>query len=303
MEVKDKNSIWTEISVAATWDVAELVAETMETLDCEGVVLGELPEPKEGEPAVHRKETVIKGYLSGYHDPEPVKAALAVRLKELSGFGLETGEARISARSVDQEDWAHAWKAYFHPVEISPTLVVKPTWEPYQAKAHQRVIEIDPGMAFGTGTHPTTQLCLRLMETHLRPEAEILDVGCGSGILAILGAKLGGRVTAIDNDPLATHVTQENALLNGVSDRIFAQTAELGTIISEFDMVVANILAEVIVEIAPLIPGRLKPGGIFIGSGIIQSKGEWVASALARQGLKILERQEQEGWVALVAVK
>lgn len=307
MEIKDKStapsSLWTEIAIQTTWDVAELLAEELNAQHCEGIVLGELPEGKEDQPGPKTRETTVKGYLNSYYPLQPAIDALQDRLKSFSQFGLDAGEGKISTTVVDEKNWAHAWKVYFHPVEVTPTLVIKPSWESYLSKRNQIIIEIDPGMAFGTGTHPTTQLCLKLMEEYLKPGNSLLDLGCGSGILSIAGAKLGSTVAAVDNDPLAVDITRENARLNNVTDKISVQTGELKEIHSLFDVIVANILAEVIADLAPLIPDRLKKEGIFIGSGIIESKKDLVLSALTQNGLKILKTLSQEGWVAVVATR
>jgi ribosomal protein L11 methyltransferase len=205
---------------------------------------------------------------------------------------------------VDEADWAEAWKEFFYPEKISPGLVVKPTWRQYDARAGETIIEIDPGMAFGTGTHPTTVLCLRLIEDHLRSEMTFLDVGTGSGILMIAAAKLGARqVTGVDNDPMAVVVARKNLQVNGISSE--SQTVVKGSLVSgihgRYDLVAANILAEVIVRLAPDLPAVMAPGGRVICSGIIRSKQDQVAASLEAAGLEIVESRVQEEWVAIVA--
>lgn len=205
---------------------------------------------------------------------------------------------------VNEQDWAESWKAHFHPVRISDRLVVKPSWRDFQAGVDDIVIELDPGMAFGAGTHPTTALCMRLIEAHLRPGARVLDVGTGSGILLVTAAKLGAaQLEGIDCDPVAVDVAGQNLLANRVcEDCFYLRTGDLVTDAQGgFDLVVANILTQTILPMIPDIPVLLTGEKIFITSGIIEEKRDMIIGALQQQGFTILEVLNEDGWVAIAA--
>lgn len=209
----------------------------------------------------------------------------------------------IRCRSIDEENWAEAWKAFFHPQKVSDTLVVKPTWRNYTPVRGEQVIEIDPGMAFGTGTHPTTVLCLQLLEKYLHPGQYILDVGTGSGILLIAAAKLGAAaLTGVDTDPLAVETARTNLIQNRIDPVKFnILQGDLVRCISRLHhVVVANILAHVIIDLLDDVPQVLSPGGLFICSGIIKAHEDEVAGKLTRCGMEQVEVRTMEDWVAMV---
>ena len=210
--------------------------------------------------------------------------------------------SRISYKKLDDEDWAHAWKAYFWPQKISRRMVVKPTWREYQAAPEEIVIELDPGMAFGTGTHPTTALCAAMIEKFLKKGDCFLDVGTGSGILMIAAARLGAsRVCGIDKDETAVEIATANLRLNSIQPARFQ--VKTGNLIDEtretYDMIAANILTHVILDLIVDIKRVLNPGGIFICSGIIEKKQSQVTTALKNTGFKIVETAVKEEWVAI----
>ena len=211
--------------------------------------------------------------------------------------------SRISYKELDDEDWAHAWKAYFWPLKISRHIVVKPTWREYQATPEEIVIELDPGMAFGTGTHPTTALCVATIEKYLKADDCFLDIGTGSGILMIAAARLGAsRVCGIDKDETAVEIAAANLRLNSIQPAIFQ--VKTGNLIDEtrktYDMIAANILTHVILDLIVDIKRVLNPGGIFICSGIIDKNEKSVTDALQDIGFEILETAGKEEWVAIV---
>ncbi len=237
-------------------------------------------------------------------------------------------------RTLSETDWAEAWKANYHVFNVGQRLVVKPSWEPYDPKPHERVIEIDPGMAFGSGLHATTRLCLTLLEEHLCPGDAVLDLGSGSGILAIAAARLGATsVLALDIDPEAVCVAQENVQRNGLAFTIVVQhgtlapdgTLQIGSLpdsqpllpalssstsallpsvssgISGWNVILANLLAETIIVLAPALARNLLPAGALIASGIIPEQSDEVARALRAQGMEIIDQRAEEGWVAICA--
>ena len=210
----------------------------------------------------------------------------------------------IRQRRIADEDWAESWKAFFHPVQVGRRLVVKPTWRVYDPQPGQVVIEIDPGMAFGSGTHPTTRLCMVLMEDYLKAGDDVLDVGTGSGILLLTAAKLGaGMLTGVDIDAVAVEVAGANLARNNIAPHRFR--LRRGGIdqapVQPYRVVVANILSQVIVPMIPAAAGLLAPGGLLITSGIIAGNAPAVIDALTTAGLEFIEARRQEDWVALVA--
>ncbi len=204
---------------------------------------------------------------------------------------------------MEDQDWLEGWKQYFSPLDISARLAVVPSWESYTAQPGQAVIILDPGMAFGTGSHGTTFTCLQALSDFLRPGMAVCDVGTGSGILAIAAAKLGAsRVVGTDNDPLAVHTAKENAALNDVVEGIDSQvTSLLDGVDGPFDLVIANIYAHVIQQVIPDLARVLKPAGLFISSGYITSQESAVRTSLEIANHEILQRYEREDWVTLVS--
>ena len=210
-------------------------------------------------------------------------------------------------RFLAETDWAEAWKAGYHVLRVGRRLVIKPTWRDYTPQPDDLIIELDPGMAFGSGLHPTTQLCLETIEDYLPPGANVLDVGAGSGILAIAAARLGAsRVLALDTDPLAVRIARENVALNQLEAIIQVEEGTVQIANSQSlnpNLMVVNILAETIVELAPALAANLSPGGILVASGIIQDRAQAVLASLHTCGLSLVERRTDGEWVALIAQK
>ncbi|MDJ0782062.1 MAG: 50S ribosomal protein L11 methyltransferase [Desulfosarcinaceae bacterium] len=285
---------------------ADLIADRFFDLGLKGVVMDD-PDlaPAEGWGLGAQRPSSDRA-VTGYFENDQcsdgrcqqLERALAV-LAEREGFHYALTYSR-----VDDTDWSEAWKAFFYPEIISPGLVVKPSWRDYLPQAGQVVVEIDPGMAFGTGTHPTTVMCLELIQKYLQPGTAFLDVGTGSGILMIAAAKLGARqITGVDNDPTASAVARGNLAANDIPpERTAVHTGSLVNDIEGcFDLIAANILAEVIVELAPALPAILSPGGRVICSGVIRSTERAAVDGLNRAGLTIIETRRKEEWVAMVA--
>ncbi|KKC47063.1 50S ribosomal protein L11 methyltransferase [Paenibacillus sp. D9] len=287
-------------------------------------------------------DAVIKGYFSEDEDMDAHVAAIRPRIEELKDYDINPGTYEIAVVTVDEDDWATAWKQYFKPIRVTERLTIKPTWEPYEGSGDERIIELDPGMAFGTGTHPTTSLCLRALESAIREGDEVIDVGTGSGILAIGAVLLGASsVLAVDLDPVAVSSAKENARLNGMDDVIQVLQSDLLGVISRSagegagwngtanaaedeareqlaeameqagplrveapcDLVVANILAEIILLFIDDVYEALKPGGIYIASGIYENKEQAVEAGLLASGFEIVDRVREDKWIAFVAAK
>lgn len=205
--------------------------------------------------------------------------------------------------TVDPKNFENSWKKYFKSTEIGRRLCICPSWEQYNNKENRKVLKIDPGAAFGTGTHATTAMCLALLDQFITPNQTVLDIGCGSGILSIAAVLLGAeRATGIDIDPVAVKVARENAALNGLSEKTEFLVDNLNEkITSRYSVVCANIVADVIMALAPDVPGLLAPGGRFLCSGIIDSRAEEVRAALLRAGLQITNTVTESNWVAFAA--
>ncbi len=278
---------WAEITIAARGDVQEAVGLLFTDIaGCQGYTT--------------TLDEVI-GYLPMDDRLEGTLLRLREALRALPGAGFPGAPADITVRFVEEADWANAWKQYFKPQRIGGRLVVKPTWETWQKSPEDVVVEIDPGMAFGTGLHATTRLCLRSLEEHVAPGVQIADVGTGSGILAVAAALLGAaRVTAVDIDPVAVRIARENVAANHVEGAVTVAESPVpppGT----FDIVVANILADVILGMAPALRDALRPGGLLIASGIIDTRAGDVRRGLEAVGLSAGQTRAEGEWVAVLA--
>lgn len=276
---------WAEIEVAVGGDAQEIVGALLtDVAGCHGYVSTPL---------------AVRGYLPV--DDRLENTLLTLKQSLVDSPDVPRPAAEITLRFVAEEDWANAWKQFFKPQRIGRRIVVKPTWEEFLPGPDDLILQIDPGMAFGTGLHATTRLCLRALEDHVTPGMTIADVGTGSGILAVGAALLGAAsIEATDIDPLAVRVAKENIAVNGVTDRINvyeAATPPSGT----FDIVVANILADVILGMADALYSAVRPGGALIASGIIESRAEDVRRGLRGVGFTAIATHEEGEWIALVA--
>lgn len=214
----------------------------------------------------------------------------------------EKYDLEMTWKTVDDSDWKDNWKEYFKPAKITDHIVVKPTWEKYEPEADELVIEIDPGMAFGTGTHPTTSLCVKLLEKYIEGSKDaVLDVGCGSGILSIAAALLGAKnVLAVDIDPVAVEVSKENVELNGLSDKITVKKGDLTKGLNrQADIVVANLMADLVMMLSKDVAAHLKGKSVYISSGILIEKRDQVAAVIEECGFKVLEVLEEGEWCAI----
>lgn len=241
----------------------------------------------------------VKGYFI-----ESV-TGLEEKVQKLRRFGLDVGIGKVIVNNIDDEVLANAWKEHFKPFKVGNKMIVKPTWEGYKRNSDDIVIEIDPGMAFGTGDHETTFLCLQLLEKYINPKDYIVDVGCGSGILGIAAAKLGAEeVLCIDIDENACKVASENIIINKVEKSV---TIRKGNLLDNanrnFNIVVANIIADIIISLGEQALNILKNDGYFISSGIITDRKDDVINSLVIKGFEIIEVLEKGEWCAIVAKK
>ena len=254
----------------------------------------------------------VSFYLEEDQDKEEMLASVRNELEEMRTF-MEMGDLEIEESQTEDVDWVNNWKKYFHQFTVDDVLII-PSWEDVEPKDKDKmIIHIDPGTAFGTGMHETTQLCIRQIKKYMTPGAQILDVGCGSGILGMLALKFGaGHSLGTDLDPCAIDATHENMEANGIEASQYE--VMIGNLIDDkevqdkvgydkYDIVAANILADVLVPMTPVVVPAMKPGGIYITSGIIEEKESVVTDAVKKAGLEVLEVNHQGEWVSVTARK
>lgn len=312
---------WTQVTVKTESEAVEAVSYILDDLGASGVKIDDakdfanLQPGKYGEhgeivdpatiPHLTSGAAVTAYYPQSVFVPE-ILPTIRQRVHDLEQFGLNPGAAEVTASAVSDENWATAWKKYYHPVRITRHLTVVPDWETYQpAQDDEQVIYLDPGMAFGTGTHPTTKLMLQALDMVLRGGESLIDVGTGSGVLSIAARLLGAQqVTAFDVDDVAVKSAVDNMALNPRAQPIKVAANDLLTGIHEqVDVVVANILAEIIVPLVPQAYENLKPGGRFLCSGIINDKIDLVSQTLTDHGFVIEEKMRIKDWYGVVAYK
>jgi len=285
---------WLEASVQVDGEAAEAVSEVFNRYGRGGAVLSTDFDDESGDTAVVTVKTYLPLDEEGLKTRQRVEEALW-HLSQI--YPLPPPEFR----ELTEDDWAHAWKKHFHVLRVGQRIVIRPSWQEYKPRPDEIVIVLDPGMAFGTGVHPTTRMCLQAAEEHLKPGDSVLDLGTGSGILAIAAAKLGaGSIMALDSDPLAVRAARANVQSNGVRDIVTVEQGSLDKAVREFDLVLVNILARVIIELADQgLADRVRPGGLLIAAGIIEEQEAEVTAALIEHGLEIVERRQEKDWVAL----
>ena len=299
-------SNWIEVTMKVDGESAEAVAEVLQRYGHQGVSVeqegitpdiwdeGEVPPPQ---------SLIVRAYFPEDERVDVTKTQLETALGHMNMmYPMPDPVYRV----IKEEDWAEAWKTHYHPLRIGKRLLIRPLWIEIDPEPDDIVISLDPGMAFGTGTHPTTQLCLEALEDLVQPGQNILDLGCGSGILSIASAKLGAsKILGLDLDPVAVSATQENATANGVADKITAIPGSLDSIVHSarrFDFVVVNILAKIILEMTQNHLGDVvRPGGLAIFSGIIETQVEEVEKALRQTGLVPYARRQQGDWFLIEA--
>ena len=308
---------WIELTVITTTEAADIVANALE--DC-GSYGASVKDPADLE-AMQRPEgfwdMIDESVYADFGDTVRVTgffrqdASLGDSfsnvktklnwLKSLDLGGIDLGTLEVTMGELNEQDWANNWRKYYKPTRVGNDFIIKPTWEEYEKKENDLIIHMDPGMAFGTGTHETTAMCLELCERYVKEGDDIIDVGCGTAILAIAAMLKGAKHSiAVDIDQLAVDCAIENLELNKMSDKVIVKCADLlsGTEDS-CDVMFANIVADIIVMLSPDVPARLKKGGRFICSGIIREREDEVREALLAIGMQELETRRRGEWVAM----
>ena len=303
---------WLELSVAADIEAVEAVSEILGRVAPGGTSVEpafELTDEGLGARVDASRPAIVRAYVPVRDEAATARAVAEAgeALGHLQAFGLRPiGE--LTTRLVHEADWAEAWKAHFPVLRLGRRLVIRPTWRRHRPRPGDVVVALDPGMAFGTGLHPTTRLCLEAIERIADRGSDgldgdrVLDVGCGSGILAIAAAKLGAAsILGVDTDPIAIEATSANAERNGLSRTIDARVGSLPTNEQPFDLVVANLIAGVLVPLAPALHDELRRGGTVVASGIFIDREDDVVGAFRDAGLETVDRSAEGEWVALEA--
>lgn len=312
---------WTSVTVVTSSEAVEAVSYILTNEGAEGIQIddaadfanlrpgkygehGEIDDPDE---IPHRKQgAAVTGYFPEKAFMPEIVPTIKMRVAKLKDYGLNPGNDQVTAATVNNKDWATVWQKYYHPLRVTNELTIVPQWEDYQpAQQSEKLIYLDPGMAFGTGTHPTTRLMMEALEKVVRGGESMIDVGTGSGVLSIAAKQLGvGAVAAYDVDEVAVRSAKKNIALNPVaSDIKLGVNSLLDGIHTQVDIVVANILAEIIVPLIPQAYENLKPGGLFLTSGIIDDKAELIRQKLTAQGFIIDSETKMKDWHGIIAHK
>ncbi|MEI6131771.1 MAG: 50S ribosomal protein L11 methyltransferase [Bacillota bacterium] len=310
--------IWHEVKILTTLEASDAISDWLSEQGAKGVSILDPEEVRflEANPQLNSApdfvgfeqgfldalgdDVVVKAYFSDLHNCKLIVSEVDAKLKQISEF-LDIGKADVSISEVDEEDWATSWKKYYKPIKISNRIVIKPTWEEYEPKEGEVILELDPGMAFGTGTHETTSMCLKLIDEYMTSEIKsVLDVGCGTGILGIATALLGAKkVRAYDIDENSVRITRENAEINNVENIVSAKKNDLLKGVSEgCDLVVANIVADIVILLLADARTLLERGGIMVISGIIHERVVAVENALSQNGFEIDKKMVDGEWNA-----
>ncbi|GAA0747355.1 50S ribosomal protein L11 methyltransferase [Clostridium oceanicum] len=308
------NKDWLEVTIYTSSEAVEAVSGILYNTEIEGVSI-EDPQDIEfkkknpgdwdyfDETLLKVKDSaIIKGYYKENDDFEKTIKYIKESVENLGEFGIDKGEGIVTVAEVNEEDWANNWKKYYKPTKVSDKIVIKPIWENYLKKQEELVVDLDPGMAFGTGTHETTRMCIKSLEKYINKDFEVFDIGCGSGILSIVSSKLGAqKVIGVDLDPVAVKSSKENLTYNDCSNVHILEGNLMEVVHEKADIVVANIIADVIMFLSEGVKNFIKEKGYFIASGILNTRKEEVIEKLEKENFKIEEIIEDGEWVCVVS--
>jgi len=302
---------WIEIKVNTTLEAEEAIANIMHELGAGGVVINDpndiMAMENEGnwdymDPNLlnDSKDVIISAYFPIVSDILDKINIIKDRILELKNYNIDIGKFDFKISEVDESDWENSWKQYYKPIKIGSKIIIKPSWEKYVSTEGELVIELDPGMAFGTGTHETTKMSIEFLEMIIKQDDIVFDVGCGSGILSIVSAKLGAKeVFASDVDEVAIKVTKENIKLNNLKNIQVFKSNLLDNFEGKADVIVANIIADVIIKMSSVIPDYLKENGYFIASGIIKDRKNEVLNVL-NSNFNIIDLKQDGEWISIL---
>ena len=303
---------WCEVSIQTSHEATEIIAEIFRDLGAGGVVIEDpelvndyitsgkwdytdIPIATETEVVTEKAYLVVNGELEGRLQ------TFKQEIKALGERGVNIAPAIITTAELQDEDWSDTQKQYFHTEKPGDRVVIKPTWEEYEAKEDEVVIELDPGAAFGTGTHATTSMCIKELETLVKPDDVVFDIGTGSGILSIISAKLGARdIQAVDYDDSVLKIVEENLEQNHVENIVsVAQSDLMQNVHGKANLVIANIIADIIIRLFPQLDEHLEPNGTLLTSGIIEDRIDDVINAGQENGFAVVKRKENKGWACI----
>lgn len=303
---------WCEVSIQTTHEATEIIAEIFRDLGASGVVIEDpelvndyitsgkwdytdIPIATETEVVTEKAYLPVNGELDGR------LKSFELELAALKERGVSIAPGIITTCELQDEDWSDTWKQYFHVEKPGERIVIKPTWESYEAKEGELVVELDPGAAFGTGTHATTSMCIKELEQLVKPGMTVFDVGTGSGILSIISAKLGAKdIQAVDYDDSVIKIVEENLAQNNVQDIVsVAQSDLMQNIHGKANLVIANIIADIIIRLFDQLDEHLEEDGTLLTSGIIEDRINDVIDAADAHGYQVVKRLENKGWACI----
>jgi ribosomal protein L11 methyltransferase len=311
------NGIWSEIKIVIDEKDIEVVEGILYAMDIKGLSIEDPKDILEREQGpltwdfadinifeYGKDKAVLKAYFHEEIDKDEIVKEIEERIRGLEEYGIRLENYVVTSSTVREEDWANNWKKYYKPTKVGERFLIRPLWEEYTAEEGEIVISMDPGMAFGTGTHETTRMCLEALERYIRQDTRVLDIGTGSGILAIGASLLGAReVVGVDLDPVAVASAKENVGYNHLDNVQILEGNLMEVVEGEADIIVANIIAEIIVVLIDDVHKKLQADGVFISSGIIKEKEELVTRKLLDSGFFVKETNYQGEWVCIVAIK
>lgn len=309
------NGKWIEVKVVTTSEAVEPVSGIFYGLDVKGVAIEDPRDILEREQGplswdfadinifeYGKDAAVVKGYFNLEENIKEIERYVNEKIDELREMNINVGQGKIFIKEVKEEDWANNWKKYYKPTKIGEKIVIKPIWEEYKSQNDEIIVEMDPGMAFGTGTHETTRMCIEALEKYVTKDTTVYDIGTGSGILAITAAKLGaGKVVGVDLDPVAVDSAKSNVGFNNLSNIDILHGNLMEVVEGKAEIVVANIIAEVIIFLSDEVKKFLKPDGYFISSGIIKDRKDDVVKKLTSIGFNIIEVNTLGEWVCITS--